>query len=236
MSDHVCLIPARKGSKRLPGKNTLDFHGHPLGAWTLEFAARCGRFSRIVLSTDDEALQALATPPVEILARPDSLAGDSNTLLEVIRHVVADLPLADDDVVVLTPVTNPLRTVGDLDDALAMFERHGRQRTVFTTCANPHPPHLLWTMDEDGTLRDVVDRKALGTRKQAFASTYFWNDCFLIDTAANFASEGRDLYGRAPLGVPAPRERSVPIDHAFDLWLAAQLFDPSSFPKATRQE
>jgi N-acylneuraminate cytidylyltransferase len=226
MGQTICLIPARGGSKRLPGKNTAPFHGRPLSAWTFDYALACKQFDQIVLSTDDPALEAIAPEGVVKLKRPEALAGDTATLHQVIKHVVEDMALAPDDVVVLTPVTAPLRRLGDLDAALEAFHAHGGKRTVLTTCANPNPPHLVWTREEDGSLKDVVDRAAYGTRKQAFAQTYFWNDCFLIDAAANFMVE-RDLYGPDPVGVVMPRERSVPIDHPFDLWLAAQLFDPA---------
>jgi N-acylneuraminate cytidylyltransferase len=233
MGQTVCLIPARGGSKRLPGKNTALFHGRSLAAWTFDFAMACDVFDRIVLTTDDAALEAAAPDALIKLKRPEALAGDNATLHQVIKHVVEDLPLAPDDVVVLTPVTAPLRQRQDLDRSLEAFHAHGGARTVLTVCANPHPPHLLWTRDEDGSLKQIVDRAAYGTRKQAFAQTYFWNDAFLIDRAANFLNPERDLYGPDPVGVVMPRERSVPIDHPFDLWLASQLFDPAAILEET---
>ena len=226
MGQTICLIPARGGSKRLPGKNTAPFHGRPLSAWTFDYALACKQFDKIVLSTDDPALEAIAPDGVVKLKRPEALAGDTATLHQVIKHVVEDMMLAPDDIVVLTPVTAPLRRLEDLDAALEAFHAHGGANTVLTVCVNSNPPDLVWTREEDGILKQVIDRSGHGTRKQAFAQTYFWNDCFLIDTAANFMVE-RDLYGPDPVGVIMPRERSVPIDHPFDLWLAAQLFDPA---------
>jgi CMP-N-acetylneuraminic acid synthetase len=217
----------------LPGKNTARFHGRALAAWTFDFALACETFDTVVLTTDDAAVDALAPATVKRLARPKTLAGDEATLHQVIKHVIEDVPLAPDDIVVLTPVTAPLRRREDLDQALDAFHQHGGKRTVLTVCANPHPPHLLWTRAEDGSLEEIVERARFGTRKQAFAQTYFWNDCFLIDRAANFLAPDRDLYGPDPVGVVMPRERSVPIDHPFDLWLASQLFQPSSILEET---
>jgi CMP-N-acetylneuraminic acid synthetase len=231
MSEIVCLIPARKGSKRLPGKNVADFHGRPLGAWTFDFALSCPFFTKVVLSTDDGQLEKLAPREITRLPRPEPLAADDATLFQVIQHVIADLPLAGKDVIVLAPVTAPLRCREDLIRALDAFEWHDRHRTVFTVCRNPHAPHLLWTMNDNGALDPILDRTAMGTRKQAYASTYFWNDSFLLDTVENFLHPDRDLYGSSPVGVPVPPERSVPIDHPFDLWLAKQLFDPAMFLK-----
>ncbi|MBM3545144.1 MAG: acylneuraminate cytidylyltransferase family protein [Alphaproteobacteria bacterium] len=231
MGQTVCLIPARRGSKRLPRKATAPFHGRELAAWTFDFVLSCPQFGKIVLSTDDPAVEAMAPATMTRLARPAQFADDQATLYQVIKHVIEDLPLASDDIVALTPVTAPLRKREDLDHALQAFHDHDGSRTVLTVCANPHPPHLLWTRDEDGSLKQIVDRAAYGTRKQAFAQTYFWNDAFLIDSAANFLAPGRDLYGPDPVGVVMPRERSVPIDHPFDLWLASHLFDPSNARK-----
>ncbi|MEM8744876.1 MAG: acylneuraminate cytidylyltransferase family protein [Pseudomonadota bacterium] len=229
MSKVICLIPARKGSKRLPGKNTADFHGRPLGAWTFDFALSCDAFDKVVLTTDDEKLEALAPDAVTRLPRPESIAGDNATLFQVIHHVIEDLPCAKDDILVLTPVTGPLRSKGDLDRALEKFEAHDRSRTVFTVCRNPYAPHLLFTMNEAGELETIFDRSEMGTRKQAFPTTYFWNDSYLIDSVENFLKPDRDLYGANPVGVDVPPERSAPIDHPFDLWLASQLFDPDSY-------
>jgi CMP-N-acetylneuraminic acid synthetase len=56
----VAVIPARGGSKRIPGKNIIDFMGKPLIAWTIESAIRSGIFKRILVSTDDEKIAAVA--------------------------------------------------------------------------------------------------------------------------------------------------------------------------------
>lgn len=229
MSQTVCIIPARSGSKRLPGKNAADFHGRPLSAWTFDFALRCGAFSEVLLTTDDREIEQSAPKEIVRVERPPNLAGDDATLLQVIRHVIDDRPLSGDDVAVLMPVTGPLRSLDDLARVLEIFEAHGRRRTALTMCQNPHPPHLLWAKDKEGGLTSVIDRSTLGTRKQAFPATYFWNDSYLVDTVANFMDPERDLYGRDPVGVEVPPERSVPIDKAFDLWLAEQLFKSEDF-------
>lgn len=57
----VAVIPARGGSKRIPGKNIIDFMGKPLIAWTIEAAVKAGIFHRVIVSTDDEKIAAIAT-------------------------------------------------------------------------------------------------------------------------------------------------------------------------------
>ena len=134
MSELVCVIPARAGSRRLPGKNTAAFHGRPLGDWTFAFATGLGVFDRIVLTTDDEPLAALMPLGIARLARPPALASDTATLLEVLRHVIADLPVDAGATVVLMPVTGPLRTRGDF---------HARPGGLRAPRATTHHRHRL---------------------------------------------------------------------------------------------
>jgi pseudaminic acid cytidylyltransferase len=56
----IAIIPARGGSKRVPGKNIMDFLGKPMIAWTIEAAKASGLFDKIVVSTDDEAIAAVS--------------------------------------------------------------------------------------------------------------------------------------------------------------------------------
>jgi CMP-N-acetylneuraminic acid synthetase len=57
---HIAIILARGGSKRLPRKNILDFHGKPLLAWTVEAALHSGKFDRVLVSTDDREIADIA--------------------------------------------------------------------------------------------------------------------------------------------------------------------------------
>jgi len=56
----IAIIPARGGSKRIPGKNIRPFHGKPVIAWSIEAALKCGLFSDVMVSTDDEEIAEVA--------------------------------------------------------------------------------------------------------------------------------------------------------------------------------
>ena len=86
----VAVIPARGGSKRIPGKNIRDFCGKPMIAWSIEAARASGCFDEVIVSTDDEkiaevARQCGATVP---FMRPEHLSDDYTGTLPVIRHAV----------------------------------------------------------------------------------------------------------------------------------------------------
>lgn len=108
------IIPARKGSKRLPGKNTRMLCGKPLIAWTIEAALCSGKLDRVIVSTDDdEAADVADRMGCEVAMRPDFLATDTASVYDVVRF---HLKNTDADHVMLLQPTSPLRTAADIDD------------------------------------------------------------------------------------------------------------------------
>ncbi|WP_226781955.1 pseudaminic acid cytidylyltransferase [Oceaniglobus trochenteri] len=86
----LCLIPARGGSKRIPGKNIRPFAGKPMIAWSIEAAEKAGCFDRIIVSTDDDAIAETARAHgAEVpFRRPAALADDHATTVAVIKHAL----------------------------------------------------------------------------------------------------------------------------------------------------
>lgn len=86
----AAIITARGGSKRIPGKNIRHFLGKPIIAYSIETALACGRFDRVVVSTDDAAIAEVArdygaeTPFV----RPPELSDDHTGTMPVVRHAI----------------------------------------------------------------------------------------------------------------------------------------------------
>jgi len=107
----LALVPARGGSKGLPGKNIADLGGRPLIAWSIAAALECTAIDRVVVSTDDDAIAAAAQAcGAEVpFMRPASLAADDTPSHDVVCHALDTL---DDDIgiVVLLQPTSPLRT------------------------------------------------------------------------------------------------------------------------------
>lgn len=116
----LAVIPARAGSKGLPGKNIRPLMGKPLLAWSVEAALAASCVDQVVVSTDGADIAEVARHAgAEVLARPAELAGDEATTIAVLGHVAEHFPDAD-PLIVLQP-TSPLRDPGLIDDCMAAF-------------------------------------------------------------------------------------------------------------------
>lgn len=133
----LALIPARAGSKRLPGKNTRPLAGKPLIAWTVEAAAGSRYIDRIAVTTDDHhaAFCAMNAGAHTHVNRPKSLAADGSPVIEAVFHALDQL--GDWDFIVLLQPTSPLRTSEDIDAAIEMCVKTGRTVVGVTDPAKP---------------------------------------------------------------------------------------------------
>ncbi len=117
----VGIIPARGGSKRLPGKNIKLLAGKPLVAYTIEAGLKSKFINKLIVSTEDEIIAAVAKNfGAEIIMRPEELAQDTTKTAPVLVHVVEELEKQGyhPDIVVLLQLTCPLRDETIIDAAL----------------------------------------------------------------------------------------------------------------------
>ena len=107
----LAIIPARGASKRLPRKNVLDLAGKPLIAWTIEAALNSSYIDRVVVSTDDDEIASISQQSGADIPfmRPDGLARDDSTSVDVALHVISELELGGEsyDYVILLQPTSP---------------------------------------------------------------------------------------------------------------------------------
>lgn len=184
------LIPARGGSKGLPGKNIKSLQGRPLLTLAIDVAravADSGAGDVIAVSTDDDAIAAVAEAhglPVPF-RRPPALAADTAGSWEVLLHALdfyAAQGRAFDRVALLQP-TSPFRQPAHLRGALAEFARGGCDAVISVkeTAANPY--YLLCEEDADGFL--AKSKQADLTRRQDVPTVYEYNGAlYVFDTAA----------------------------------------------------
>jgi len=222
----VSIIPARKGSKRYKNKNIEKFCGHPLALWTFAFADNSGIFDVNYVNTDILELQNEVERHnnFKFCVRPDELAGDTSTLLDVIRYTCESEGLDDNDIVVLLPVTGPLRTVQDINSGIEAFLQDDRN-TVVSVSQSEYPAGMLWKKDDIEQLHPLFPEEMnRTTQKQRHFSTFQFNDLFVIDSVAGFLQQDRDLYGKKPIAQVIPPERTMPIDYRHQFYLAEHLF------------
>ena len=212
----IALIPARGGSKGLPGKNILPLGGMPLIGWTIAAARQSGLFDRIVVSTDDEptALAARECGAETPFLRPARFATDYATSDEVIAHALS--ALGTQRRFALLQPTSPFRTAKHIRDAAALLGATRAQMVLSVTAAKP----LSWMLAMDGSGALSPASPAVAASRRQEGGTYALpNGAIYLTTAEAFAQAGelpRD--GRA--GLPMGVIDSLDIDTAEDFALA----------------
>lgn len=148
----VALIPARAGSKRVPGKNTKLLGGKPLLQWTIEAAKASGVFAEIVVSTDDDKTGELAQSlGVRWCPRPDHLATDDSPDIEWVRHA---LVLTTHDAFAILRPTSPFRTAETIRRAYHEFVTTPCDSLRAVRPVREHPMKM-WKLTGDGYMVPV---------------------------------------------------------------------------------
>ncbi|MBP3193951.1 cytidylyltransferase domain-containing protein [Natronogracilivirga saccharolytica] len=147
----IAIIPARGGSKGVPGKNLKPLAGMPLIDHTLSFAVRSNVFDRIVLTSDDEKICERAEEHgVQVIKRPEHLAGDNSLVVDAMVHVLDELakePYEPELIFLLEP-TAPVRDRGELVEAISALE--DGYDSVASFCETNPPASRIWLRSEDG--------------------------------------------------------------------------------------
>lgn len=121
MNKSIAIIPARRGSKRLPDKNLKILGDLPLITHSILFA-QANKINKIVVSTDDERVKLIAQKlRVNVQDRPHHLATDTSPTIDTLKYVIENIDEKYDNVILLQP-TNPLRPKNLLNEALKIFE------------------------------------------------------------------------------------------------------------------
>ena len=226
MNRTLALIVARGGSKSLPRKNVLALAGRPLIAHTILAARACTGLDRIILSTDDDEIAAVAREyGAEVpFMRPAELAGDTAHVMDVTRHALQYLETKEGyrpDLVLLLQPTSPLRATIDIENALAMLETTGANAVVSVCEAKGHP-YLMKTLDDNGRLAPFMDTTMSSSRRQDLPPVYALNGAIYLVRRIVLLESGTWCPPGA-LGYVMPPDRSVDIDTAADLQYAGQL-------------
>lgn len=220
------LIPARGGSKGLPGKNIRPMLGKPLIAWTIE-AARGSRYlDRVVVTTDDQAIADVSLQwGAEVpFLRPAHLARDSAPSIEAIWHAMDWLDQHADryDYLMLLEPTSPLRDAIDVDAAIGqLLACPEAESIVGVTQVEGAHPDFLSTM-EAGFLRPMAEAGFTVKRRQDLTTYYFFEGSLYCSTYAALRAKGK-FYHDKTLGYVVPRWKSYEVDDLSDFILIESL-------------
>jgi N-acylneuraminate cytidylyltransferase len=198
----LALVPARAGSKGIPDKNLCRVGALTLTARAVRCARQTGRFARVAVSTDSEAIAGEARDAgAQVIRRPAALASDTADVVDVIAHaldVLAEDGFGPDAVVLLEP-TSPLRTPAMVSEVL---DRLAGADAVFTVSPVPvrfHPRKQFW-VEADGRARRVAPDLAMPVRRQELTETFVQNGAVYAFRTEMFRAH-RSVFGPFPRAV-----------------------------------
>jgi len=180
----LAIIPARGGSKGVPGKNIKPLRDKPLIVYTIEAAQAARSIDRLILSTDDKDIAAVAqNHGVEIpFMRPAKLAQDDSLAIDNYIYTMDRLNDKSskqyDEFMVLQP-TSPFRTSVDIDNAIALFYEKNAN-SLISVCEAPHPPSWAKKLDQAGRLRDYFELNISNKNRQDLETAYIPNGAIFI--------------------------------------------------------
>lgn len=224
----LAIIPARGGSKGLPGKNILPLGGKPLIAWTIE-AARGSRYlDRIIVSTDDVRIaETAAAYDCEIpFMRPAHLAADTSPTFDTLLHALDHV--GSYDLLMLLQPTSPLRTSVDIDKAIELLMEFTAPSCVSVT-ESEKSPYWMFECTDSRQLRPVIQQGDMKARRQDLPSAYVLNGAIYVAHTDWLIKRGGYLDDDT-LAYVMPRHRSLDIDDALDLKLAEVLLANAKSP------
>lgn len=214
----LCIIPARGGSKRLPGKNIKLLAGKPLITYSIEQANESGYIEKTIVSTEDAAIYKAAEKlGVELHRRPKQLSGDKITTLAVLKHILIEI--ADKykpEYVVLLQPTSPLRRVEHIDKAIQMAISRKADVVVSVKKAT-EPIEWMFNIDSKSILRKYSPHH-IG-RKQDTQDLRILNGAVYV-FSTNYLLKHDDIFSGVIYGFEMDKVSSIDIDDVVDFKIA----------------
>lgn len=223
------VIPARGGSKGVPGKNLRNVAGKPLVARAIECGALCVSLDKVIVSTDSTEIAQVAEDAGASVPfiRPADLADDNSSMIEVLRHAVLAVEQAEEtqvEAVVLIDPTAPLRKVSDVEGAIALFQEQSCDAVVSANLAARNP-YFNMVEEQEGYARLVKGSKKEIIRRQDCPLVYDLNTVVWVFSRWTVLECGERIPPRTVI-FEIPAERAVDLDTEEDFRYLSFLMDP----------
>ncbi len=212
------IIPARGGSKGLPLKNIKKLNNTPMIAYTIKAALDSEIIDRIVVSTDDPDIAEISQKyGAEVpFLRPDYLATDTATTIDVVSHCINyyenELGFQVDNIILLQP-TSPLRTSKDIQEAFRIFIEN-EANSLQSVCRATSHPYLLRRV-EDSILSPYLHFDNKNLRRQDLKEIYQLNGAIYI-AKKEVLTKYISLVGEKNCAYIMSKESSIDIDDIYD--------------------
>lgn len=222
----LALVPARGGSKGVPGKNLRVIKGKPLLIHTVQAALESEVVDAVYVSSDDAEILALSRLNGAVaLTRPAAAASDTATATSVVLDFISQLPpklVEEDPFIVYLQPTSPLRTGAHIDGAfINMAARKGS--TSLSVVPLRQSPYKTFLLTEDGLLQSLFEETLSNANRQALPETYYPNGALYIFPLTDFMKTGGfPSNGSVPF-IMSEKE-SIDIDSEDDIALLESLW------------
>lgn len=220
----LAIIPARGGSKGLPGKNIMNIAGHPLINWTINAAKESKLVTEHVVSTDNITIKEVAEKcggHVPFL-RPESLSGDKVTSADVVLHCIEffeNQRIFFDNIVLLEP-TSPLRTIHDIDNALKLLYENYNKIDGVVSVGKIHLENPAIVKYVHNNLLFPIELKNINdkiTRRQDYPDFYFpYGVLYIIKT--EILKKYRSFYTSKIMPYYIERWQNYELDDIYDFY------------------
>ncbi|SCZ81208.1 acylneuraminate cytidylyltransferase family protein [Pseudobutyrivibrio xylanivorans] len=217
----LIVIPARGGSKGIPGKNIYPVNGKPLLEYTLNVIGKANLSDTdVVVSTDSEDIMNVARnySYVKIVARPDEISGDLAKTEDALLHALHFMEKTNEkkyDAVLTLQATSPLRKAETLQKFIQTFEE---QYPLYDAMLSLNEDRAdFWIIKEDGSF-ERRDKNA-PRRRQDRVPLYVENSAYYI-TETQALKETKSVLGRKCNGFLISAEEAVDINEQIDIFVA----------------
>lgn len=222
------IIPARGGSKRIPGKNKKLFCGKPLITFMIEAALESKYLDTLVVNSDDKDILEIAAnyPKVKPIERPASIAGDKAKAIEYVFQTLEKLEEDDElkyEVVVILQPTSPLTTSADIDGTIQLLLETKADSAV-SVMQLDHATHPVKMKTMQGNkLLPYLEEEA-GRMAAHELPELFVRNCSVYASAIKTITQQKDIIGKDSRGYIMPLERSIDINEMIDFEFAEFLY------------
>jgi CMP-N-acetylneuraminic acid synthetase len=218
----IAIVPARGGSKGVPGKNLRRVGGRSLVERAVDACRAARLVEAVYVSTDDAEIAARAEAAGgKVIMRPAELSGDTASSESALLHALDQLSLVGDgpEVLVFVQCTSPFIASDDLDRGVEMII-HDHADSVFSAVPSYD---FLWRADDGfGLVTGLNHNPAVRQRRQERAPHFRETGAFYVMSAAGFKAARHRFFGRTAV-VQVPELTAVDVDHLHDLTLAGAL-------------
>jgi len=219
MTEVLAIIPARGGSKGLPGKNLRPLAGHPLIAYSIAAGLQAKLVNRVICSTNSEEIATVAREyGAEVpFMRPDELAQDDSPDIDFFNHALAELAKTGyrPDIIVQLRPSDPIRRTSLVDEGVQLMIDNPTADSVRTVAEPGYSPYKMWVVNDSGTLDPLLTIPGLAEPfnlpRQELPEVW-WHIGVLDIVRTDLVTQTNSLSGNTIIPLIVDRAASADID------------------------